>query len=213
MTDTRLGGAAMLAAAIAGIITMAVHPTSHDVLTPGRFQTVAMLGEAVHIFAIIATTFAFLGALGLARYLDSPNRLAMSALVIYGFAAVAVVIAATLSGLVAIPVLQKLVEQPQAAAQWQGFATYSGLLNQAFARIYTLLASIAIALWSVAIVRSRKLPRAAGIYGLAIAPVIFVVVASGHVRLDVHGFGAVVLLQAIWSIAVGAALYRTRNSE
>ena len=133
-----------------------------------------------------------------------------SALVIYGFATVAVMIAATLSGLVAIPVLQKMVEQPQASAQWQGFATYSGLLNQAFARIYTLLASIAIALWSVAIVRSRTLPRAAGIYGLVIAPVIFVAVASGHVRLDVHGFGAVVLLQAIWSIAVGAALYRTR---
>lgn len=189
---------------------MMVHPTSHDVLAPGQFHTVALLGEAVHIFAIITTTVAFLGALALARYMDSPNRLAMSALVIYGFAAVAVMIAATLSGLVAIPVLQKLVEQPQAAEQWQGFATYSGLLNQAFARIYALLASIAIALWSVAIVRSRKLPRAAGIYGVTIAPIIFVVVASGHVRLDVHGFGAVVLLQGIWFIATGAALYRCR---
>jgi hypothetical protein len=146
----------------------------------------------------------------LARYLDSPNRIAMSALAIYGFAVVAIVIAATLSGLVAIPVLQKLVDQPQAAAQWQGLATYSGLLNQAFARIYTILASIAIALWSVVIVRSGRLPRAAGIYGLVIAPIIFVAVAPGHVHLDVHGFGAVVLVQAIWSIAVGAALYRTR---
>ena len=200
----------MIAAAIAGIITMAVHPTSHDVLTGGHFQAVAVLGEAVHIVAIITTTFAFLGALALARYLDSPNRLAMSALVIYGFAAVAVMIAATLSGLVAIPVLQKMVEQPETAAQWQGLAAFTGLLNQAFARIYTLLASVAIALWSVAMVRSRKLPLAAGIYGLVIAPVIFVAVASGHVRLDVHGFGAVVLLQGIWFVATGAALYRRR---
>lgn len=200
----------MITAAVAGITVMAVHPTSHELLTPGKFTMVAALGEAVHIFAIITTTIAFLGALALARYLDSPNRLAMSALAIYGFAAVAIAIAGTLSGLVAIPVLQKLVDQPQSAAQWHGFAEYSGLLNQAFARIYTILTSIAIALWSVAIVRSRKLPRAAGIYGLVIAPVIFLVVASGHVRLDVHGFGAMVLLQAIWSIAVGAALYRTR---
>jgi hypothetical protein len=209
MTDTRLGGAAMIAAAIAGIITMMAHPTSHDLLSPGQFRTIAVIGEAVHIFAIISMTIAFLGAVALARYLDSPNRIAMSALAIYGFAVVAIMIAATFSGLVAIPVLQKLVEQPQSAAQWQGLATYSGLLNQAFARIYTILVSIAIALWSVAIVRSSQLPRAAGIYGLVIAPVIFVAVSSGHVRLDVHGFGAVVLLQAIWSIAVGAALYRS----
>jgi hypothetical protein len=213
MTDTRLGGAAMIAAAVAGILIMAVHPTSHNLLAPDKFPIVAAIGEAVHIFAIISTPVAFLGALALARHMDSPNRLAMSALAIYGFALVAIVSAATFSGLVAIPILQKIVEQPQSAAQWEGFATYSGIVNQGFARIYTILASIAIALWSVQIVRTRMLPRAAGIYGLVIAPVIFIAVASGHVRLDVHGFGAVVLLQAIWFIAVGAALYRTSGTE
>ena len=202
----------MIAAAIAGIITMAAHPTSHDLLAPGQFSTVAMLGEAIHIFAIISTPVAFLGALALARHMDSPNRLAMSALAFYGFALVTIAIAATLSGLVAIPILQKLVDQPQSAAQWEGFANYTGRLNQAFARISTLLASIAIALWSIPIVRTRRLPRAIGIYGLVMAPVVFVVVGSGHIRLDVHGFGAVVLLQAIWSIAAGTALYRTSRN-
>jgi hypothetical protein len=213
MTDTRLGGAAMIAAAVAGIMVMAVHPTSHELLAPGKFTMIAALGEAVHIVAIITVPFAFLGALVLARYIDSPNRLAMSALAIYGFALAAIVSAATFSGLVAIPILQKIVEQPQSAAQWEGFATYSSIVNQGFARIYTILTSIAIALWSVQIVRTRMLPRAAGIYGLVVAPVTFIAVASGHVRLDVHGFGAVVLLQGIWLIAVGAALYRTTRTE
>jgi hypothetical protein len=125
---------------------------------------------------------------------------------------VAIVIAPTLSGLVAIPIIQKLVLEPQSAAQWQPLAEYTGYLNQAFARIYTLLAAIAIALWSIPIVRTRRLPRAIGIYGLVMAPVVFVVVGSGHIRLDVHGFGAVVLLQAIWSIAAGTALYRTSRN-
>jgi hypothetical protein len=212
MTDTRLGGAAIIAAAIAAIIVMAVHPTSHELFAPGKFSTVAVIGEAVHIFAILSNPVAFLGALALARYLDSPNRLAMSALAIYGFALVAVTIAATLSGLVAIPILQKLVGQPQSSPQLEGLAQYTGLLNQAFARIYALLASIAIALWSIQIIRTRRLPLAAGIYGLVIAPVIFVAVVSGHVRLDVHGMGAVVLLQGIWFITVGAALYRTSRT-
>ena len=169
---------------------------------------VATLGWVIHIFAIICTPFAFLGALALARYMDSPNRLAICALAIYGVALVAIVIAPTLSGLVAIPIIQKIVLEPQSAAQWQPLATYTGYLNQAFARVYTLLASIAIALWSVQMVRTRILPRAAGIYGLVISPVIFIVVGSGHVKLDVHGFGAVVLLQGIWFVATGAALYR-----
>jgi hypothetical protein len=213
MTDTRLGGAAMIAAAVAGILVMAVHPTSHALLAPGKFSTVAMLGEAVHIVAIITTPIAFLGALALARHTDSPNRLAITGLAIYGFALAAIMCAAIFSGLVAIPILQKMVEQPQSAAEWEGFAAFSGIVNQGFARIYTILVSIAIALWSVQIVQTRRLPRAAGIYGLVIAPVIFMAVASGHVRLDVHGFGAVVLLQGIWLIAVGAALYRTSRPE
>jgi hypothetical protein len=213
MTDTRLGGAAMIAAAIAGIIIMAVHPASHGLLTPGQFSTVAAIGEAVHIVAIITLPIAFLGALALARHMDSPNRVAMSALAIYGFALVAIMSAATFSGLVAIPSLQRVVEQPQSAGEWRGFATYSGVVNQGFARIYTILVSIAIALWSIQIVRTRILPRAAGIYGLVVAPVIFVAVASGHVRLDVHGFGAVVLLQAIWFVSAGTALYRANRSN
>jgi hypothetical protein len=60
--------------------------------------------------------------------------------------------------------------------------------------------------------RTRIVSRATGIYGLVISPVIFIVVGSGHVQLDVHGFGAVVLLQGIWLIATGAALYRAGSA-
>jgi hypothetical protein len=210
LSDARLGGAAMIAAAIAGIIIMALHPLGHGPMTPDHFGTGAVIGEAIHVLSIICTPFAFLGALALTRHMDSPNRLALTALAIYGFALVAIVIAPALSGLVAIPILQKMIAEPQAAAQWQTFATYTGYLNQAFARIYALLTCIAIGLWSLVIVRTRILPRGAGIYGLVISPVVFAAVGSGHVRLDAHGFGAVVLLQGVWFIIVGTALYRTR---
>ena len=212
MSDARLGGAAMIAAAIAGMITMMLHPTSKDMFVPGQVSMIATLGWVIHIFAIISVPFAFLGALALARYMDSPNRLAITALAVYGVALVAIVIAPTLSGLVAVPIIQKLVLEPQSAAQWKPLAEYTGYLNQAFARIYTLLAAIAIALWSVPMARTRILSRATGIYGLVISPVIFIVVGSGHVKLDVHGFGAVVLLQGIWLIATGAALHRSGSA-
>ena len=31
-------------------------------------------------------------------------------------------------------------------------------------------------------------------------------VLSGHLRLDVHGFGAVLLLQAVWGVVAGRAM-------
>jgi hypothetical protein len=34
---------------------------------------------------------------------------------------------------------------------------------------------------------------------------------SGHLRLDVHGFGLVVLGQAVWFITVGTLLWRLKE--
>jgi hypothetical protein len=71
-----------------------------------------------------------------------------------------------------------------------------------------MLSSGAVMLWSVAILRSHTLARSVGIYGVVIAPIIVVAVGSGHIALDVHGFGAVILLQAIWFISAGTSLWR-----
>jgi len=48
---------------------------------------------------------------------------------------------------------------------------------------------------------------------LGIILVVILVVATGHVQLNVHGFGAVVLLQAVWFIAVGRELMRDTPPE
>ena len=81
-------------------------------------------------------------------------------------------------------------------------------MNQAFAKIFVVAASIAILAWSIAIVRSRALARGLGIYGIVLAPPTVVALLSGHLRLDVHGMGAVVLTQAIWFVIAGASLCR-----
>ena len=42
------------------------------------------------------------------------------------------------------------------------------------------------------------------------ASVAVLAVGSGHLRLDVHGFGLIVLAQALWFIVVGVLLLRLR---
>ena len=99
---------------------------------------------------------------------------------------------------------------PPARQGWEILLDYNYRLNQAFARIYVVASSTAIVLWSAAIVRTRTLASGAGVYGLVMGSVAALAVVSGHVRLDVHGFGLIVLGQALWFIVVGALLLRLR---
>jgi hypothetical protein len=58
------------------------------------------------------------------------------------------------------------------------------------------------------IVRTRLLRRGTGAYGLVVATVALLALLSGHLRLDIHGFGAVVLAQGVWLVLVGLELMR-----
>src|ERR1700730_10713594 len=101
MKDNPLGGSALIIGAVSGIVTMSLHPvTGAHPITPDQFEKLATLMIGVHVLAIAGVPFSFLGALALARRLDSPGRLALAGLVIYGLGLVAVMIAPAISGLV-----------------------------------------------------------------------------------------------------------------
>src|ERR1700737_4631890 len=102
MTDERKGGIALITGTIAVLVTMALHPTGHELLdSGGRFNRVALLGVVAHTLAEVALPILFLGALALTRRLSSPDRSAIAALVLYGFALIAGMVAAAVSGYVA----------------------------------------------------------------------------------------------------------------
>ena len=202
-----LGGTAMIAGAIMGLVTMLFHPTGHAVARDPAGQ--GALALAVHALAMLATPLAFYGGLALTRRLAPESELAELALVFYGASLVATVVAATASGLLAPPLVARtLTLDADARVASDAVLRYNGSVNQAFARILVAASSIAIGLWSLVIVRARTMRRAIGVYGCVIAALALLALASGHLRLDVHGFGAVVLLQAVWLVAVGGELRR-----
>ncbi len=78
------------------IVTMALHPTG------GSFEyviSIAQLAIFVHAVAIASVPVLFLGFLGLSHYLQGARILSASAIVVYGFGLVAVMIAAAINGL------------------------------------------------------------------------------------------------------------------
>jgi hypothetical protein len=211
MTDNRMSGIALIAGTLGSIITMAFHPTAQDLSTPEHSASMMQLNVAVHSLALLCIPILFLGALGLTRRLAAPDRLSLSGLVLYGFAEVSVMIAATVSGLVAPGLFHHMAADPGMADTWRAVLTLNGHLNQAFAQVYGVASSAAIVLWSATILRARTFSRPLGIYGCILGPLTVIAVLSGHIRLNVHGFGLVILGQAVWLITAGVLLCREKH--
>lgn len=211
MTDNRLGGIALIIGAVAGAVTMAVHPVlPNRPITPAEVEQLATAAVLAHAIGIGGIPFLFLGGLALTKLLDSPSRLAITALAIYSVGLVAVLIAPALSGLVAPEVLRKIADEGSASEQWRVLLRYNYMLNQAFDRIFVVASGAAIGLWSLQIVRSRALPRATGFFGLALAAAILAAVAGG-LRMNAHGFGLIVFGEGLWLVLTGISLARANE--
>ena len=212
MKDNRLGGIALIIGAISGMVTMSLHPvTGGHPITPAQFEKLAALMIGVHVLAIAGIPFSFLGALALARRLDSPGRLALVGLVIYSLSLIAVMIAPAISGLVGTEILRHVIARGADSEQWRILMKYNFLINQAFAKIFVVASCSAVVLWSLTIVRSRALPMALGIYGLLLGPGLVIAMITGELSLDAHGFGLIIFTQAIWFILAGILLLRSNE--
>ncbi len=134
------------------------------------------------------------------------------ALVIYGFGLVAIMAAATMSGLVTPGILRKMIAQNPSSDQWHALAEYTHMINQAFAKIGAVASCVAIVLWSALMVKSGALSRAVGLYGLFIGIVTAIAIVTGTLDLELHGFRLITFTQAIWFIAIGILLWRDRET-
>jgi hypothetical protein len=207
MTDDRKAGIALIAGSLGFILTMAIHPTAGGSLTDEQVVHLMRLSGVAHSLAIASTVALFLGACRLTQRLAAADRYSFAAIVVFGFACVAIVIAAAISGFVVPSILRHMVRDDAANAhQWRIVIYGIFQINQAMAKIYSVGASVAIVLWSVDALSNGGLGRGTAIYGCVIAVLITIAIASGHVQLDVHGMAAVGLGQAIWFIVAGSQL-------
>ena len=207
MTDDREAGIALIAGSLGGILTMAIHPSGMASQTAGQVAHLSLISGAAHSLAMVSVLLLFLGACGLTRCIAAPDRISFAAIITYGFACVAIMIAAAVSGFTVPDLMKHMVgDVGDAAHQWQIVIDGIFQINQAFARIYSVAASIAIILWSVSTLRNGGLGRGVAIYGCVVSPLIILGIGIGHLRLDVHGMTVVWLGQAIWFILVGSQL-------
>ncbi len=102
---------------------------------------------------------------------------------------------------------------PSSSDMWHLLFNYNYRQNQGFAQLYVAASSVAILLWSVSIFKNRRLARSVAIYGAVLLPIILIALFSGHLKLNAHGFGMVMLCEGIWFVAAGAILYQAEKTE
>jgi hypothetical protein len=188
------------------IITMIFHPGGK--IAPEQLDQVIRLNIAVHSLALASIPVLFLGAWGMSKRLDGGDRLAWAGLVLFALASIAVMNAGTLNGLVAPKLMRQIVAAtPETRETWQTLLSYNFQVNQAFARVYSVGASLAILLWSVAILRYRTMGLGVGFYGVVLGLATVVGICSGLLTLDRHGFAILIFGQAIWFLLVASAMW------
>jgi len=216
MTDDRKSGIALIAGSIGGIVTMAIHPTAGGPLTAEQIGRLAIVSGVAHALAMVSTLVLFLGAFGLAKHIATSDRMSFAGIVIFALACMAIVIAAAVSGFIVPGIMQHMAHDVANMRTWQIVIDAVFQINQAFANIFSVAASIAVILWSASSLRNRGLGRGVAIYGCTVGALIIAGIGIGHLRLNVHGMAVVWLGLTIWFIVAGAELYSlpsNRTSE
>lgn len=160
-----------------------------------------------HTLGLLSLPFVLFGFVGVLRRTGWDHPLSLFAFIIYSLSVVAIMLAAIASGLIKSALVQQLIVAPVEMQKIiEGGLYYTSHINQACAKVFVVGASLAIFSWSCAIVRLSCFERWIGIFGWLVAAIMFTGIVSSHIRLDTHGFGAIMLLQATWAIALGMSL-------
>ena len=206
MKTERLSGTLLIIGAIVSVVGIILHPSG--AVSSATFQRFAWQNQIVHGVALAVVPILFLGLFGLSRRLG-PSDLTAAALLAYGLGATAVVSAAISSGFVATLVIDQILTGPaESRGVFKALLTYTGLVNQGFAKVNATASTVAVLLWCAAIWRSDRIPRAPGVTGVVLSVAVLLALLSGRLPMDVHGFGLLTWAQSIWLIWIGILLCR-----
>ena len=210
----RLSGWALIAGSVGILVTLVLHPNERGLFDPSQIESVRRTTIIVHSMALFALPLLFMGALGLSRRIGWDSASAVAALIVYAFALGAMMNAIVVDGLVT-PGLARVIANatPDKAAEWNIALKHNGFLDAAFMNVSLMASSLAIVLWSVAIVRTGAAARVIGILGFLLSAGTIIALVTGLLSRTLHLFLLVLVGQAIWFLSNGVQLCRSNETE
>ena len=191
---------------------MARHPSvqSHSVADAiAQLLDKSTLSALVHGGLLVVLASVFVGFLGFADYLGWRRLRVRFGAVFYACGVGCMIGAALINGFVVTYLATKYAGQPEATLEsLKPTLVLCHAMNQTLAQAGTVALSIAILAWSLVLFERSNAARTIAGLGLAVGALPLAGIFSGHLSLDVHGMGVVILMQAIWNVAVGIWLMR-----
>lgn len=199
-------GIAILVGVVLMTITMDLHPAGGGI---EHLIAITQMIVFTHTIAIISIPLLIYGAWGLTRRLDAAKGMPISAFITFSTGMFAVMIAAALNGL-ALPFFVNGLENADAETLKTAklIISYGFGLNQAFDIIFIIFVSAATIIWSVAILRSKRLPAWLGILGILAGSLALITLASGFVLTHLMGFRFFMAGFILWLLLVGIQLLK-----
>ena len=206
MKQDKIRGIALIVGSLAMIVTMAFHPTGHDIMA-GKM----MLNKVVHSMAIATIPILIFGFLGFSQRAGFDKSTVQFAFITYTFGGFAVMCAAVINGLVAPSLFEDLISAGDEPTKntLHLILDNNSLLNYAFAKVFVVATSTSMLCWSVAIFKKNRLSQITAIIGIIVGVFGIAGILSGHLRTDIHGFGLFILLQTVWVILIAVLMIKS----
>jgi hypothetical protein len=210
--DGRVAGFVIVASAVLALGAIARHPTvgaargSADVLA--QVAALSTADEIVHGTLIVLVGALLFGFTVFSQRCGLHRGVVLLGLIGFAIASVNMIGAALLDGFL-IPALasRSAGASPQSIDVALQVITAAATAIQILTKFAIAVTAVAVASWSVGLVRSSGVSRTAGFVGLASAVVSVVILISTR-HLNPHSLGVIVAVQSIWYGTIGILLIR-----
>jgi hypothetical protein len=206
----RGAGVLLIAATIFEVAVMAHHPsvkTADLAFAIEKLRTMVALSAWVHgtLIALMLVGYYSFTQFASRRGLQRP--LVLCGFIAYTAGMFALIAAALIDGFVTPRVVLPTTILGSGDIHITGqILVLCSLLNRAAADLGAVAISVGITAWSFDLLPETGLPRAAGMLGVLAGLASATILILGVLELNVHGMLIVLILQALWALAVGTLL-------
>jgi len=182
------------------IFTMVMHPTGGSIAYVQKISTLLMV---THSVAILSLPLLLLGFWGLYKLLDDDSLSSLGAYMVIVIGLFAGMLAAAVNGL-ALPIF--LAHFPDAGPEQittiKPIVSYNAALNHAFDFIFMGACCVSTMLWSIAILRTRRLPVWMGWLGLLLPILAIIPACLGFAFTGLAGFRFFMAGYFVWLVMI-----------
>lgn len=202
-------GFLLILGSILAIATMMLHPSG------GSIEHIIKISKQLrltHSLAICCLPFILFGFYGLTIKLLDQRKLSILAFIIIAFGLIAAMLAALFNGLVLPYFLSQYSDNlEENISALKPILNYGFAINMALDYVFIVAFCSAISIYALIIIRSQKLPKWIGYFGLVILLFALIGATTNFVFTSLMGFRIFVFSIAGWILPTGVLLIQSKK--